>query len=63
MSSRFIVARVSLIEASSEPYSESGRNRRGEEQTVAMRMRFYMMLPTLASIVSSFVLRRGTMDR
>ena len=63
ISSIIIVARVSLIEASSEPNSESGRNRRGEEHEDAIRMRFFIMHATLASIASSSVSRRGTMER
>ena len=63
INSMIMVARVSLIEASSDPNSESGRKRRGEEHEAAIRMRFFMMHATLASIASSSVSRRGTMDR
>ena len=63
INSMIIVARVSLMEASSDPNSESGRNKREEEHDVARRMRFFIMHDTLASISSSSVSRSGTTDR
>ena len=58
-----IVDRMSFIEESSAPYSESGRNRRGDEQEVANLMRFFMILATRASIESNSESSRGTIDK
>ena len=58
-----IVARMSLIEESFAPYSESGRKSRGDEQEDANFIRFFIMLATWASIVSSSESSKGTIAR